>query len=444
MLGVFAMLKFRDYMDKDFNFEFKDKEIEKITADITKESRREFGRTFKSAAETAEKERGRDESLVAPGTDIGSPVVTGNAPLSYGATPAGAIEMVMPTSPEQMSTQATAQTPAESTMTAVPKYSPSVSDDHEATVAPVLSPSLTANDDEKELYAIAKPLRTYERDIADAIREKNESVASINLAAQVKRQTNEKSGGEPAHRSQAEKASCTGLVVLLSLILVLASASFVGVSYYFYSINKPTEIVETSTSIIAADTHIDIDITDLKNDAIVSEIKKALAHEGSTSAIVEIKLLSTQTDNEQNEIVTVMPIGKFFELFGRSAQPALARALGAEWMIGFQKQNGLSEPFILTRVQSFDASFGGMLDWEKNMLANLLQILPKTEVVGANLNAKFSDTIIRNKDVRVLKDSFGNTMLMYSFLDTKNLLIATNEQTFREVLGRFFSSQIVR
>ena len=56
----------------------------------------------------------------------------------------------------------------------------------------------------------------------------------------------------------------------------------------------------------------------------------------------------------------------------------------------------------------------------------------------------FEDRIIRNKDVRVMKDSAGNIVLLYGFLDQKNLVITTNEQTFQEILNRFFASHIVR
>ncbi len=388
---------------------FKDKEIERVTSDLTKANRREFGRTFKSAAENV-----------------------GEGALEY--QPDSAEPIKNPAAPDVSNLSIT---PADATSPAV--STPGVSG--------ILDAAATQDESKKELYRIARPLRTYERDIAEAIRSKNESVASINIAAQEKRQEKriEKNEPAPIHTEQVAQKS---IVFLISLIMIFASVSIIAIAYYMFA-NHEKSVTPATPSIIATNEKTELDITGQTGPQILEKIKVAGGQSIKQNDLLEIEL-SEKTDKGT---VKILP-QRFFELTAKNAPASLDRALGQDWVLGFHNI-GTNEPFIFASVASFGNVVDGMLRWEKDMAENLeplfggvgSEALSASQIISTSTPvvvapSKFVDLIIKNKDVRALKNSSGKIVLLYSFLDPKNLVITTNEQTFREILNRFFSSQL--
>lgn len=381
-------------MDEENKFDFKDEEINKLTADLAKANKREFGDAFKSASIEIEKNDSPEDEFEAATKTVTEKVVQN-------------------------------QIPPQTTSTAIPTGS--------------TPPETEAEKAKKELYTIAKPLRTYERDVAEAIRQKNESVASINLAAQKKE---EKTGIKREMKTSAPQATGRGLILLISSVLILAGVSFAGwVIYYFINKPAPVVVVTAPRSIITTDTQITLNTSNLNQENIQNEIKNVFNTQTEKNKLVGI-LINDSVSGEEKEISTE----KFINLFAATAPTSLSRALGPQFVFGFQNIQ-TNEPFIFTRVSSFDNAFDGMLRWEKGMKKDTEKIFP----VGTNplgptntIQENFQDMVIKNKDTRVLKDSFGNIVLMYSFLDRENLVITTNEQTFVEILNRFFASKTVR
>jgi hypothetical protein len=52
--------------------------------------------------------------------------------------------------------------------------------------------------------------------------------------------------------------------------------------------------------------------------------------------------------------------------------------------------------------------------------------------------------VVKNKDTRILRDSHGNTVLLYSFINKETLIITTNEATFNEIYDRLTVSSFKR
>jgi hypothetical protein len=76
-----------------------------------------------------------------------------------------------------------------------------------------------------------------------------------------------------------------------------------------------------------------------------------------------------------------------------------------------------------------------MIKWEGNIVNDLKAIFP------APLETKFlmgfEDKEIQNHDTRVLNDRDGNSVLIYSFINQKYLVIAQNEEPIKEIFRRF-------
>lgn len=375
------------------DLEFKDKEIEKIATGLNKEGKHEFGQAFKQAIAQNE----------------------GNLEVHQAEVANAEAEAVGKKATDEALSGAT------KTDTSTPKYDP-----------------------------VLKTLQTYERDIAEAIRNKDASVTSINLAKQKKQLEEEKqrmaSGGKAAEKTPAEKierrekASRSGLTILVSLVLILAGVGLFGSIYYFIS-NRPAPVVPVSPSLITVDQTQTSDIFGLGGSDVSLEVIRLMnSVEGGEDHLTRIKLMDGVAE-QKSEITP----GKFFELAAKNAPGTLGRALGGEWVLGAYGSGSASVPFILTSVASYENAFEGMLRWEANIATDFGPMFIKSsDKISEVTGRSFEDQIIRNKDVRVLRDTSGNIVLLYSFLDQKNLVITTSENAFAEILNRFFSSRIVR
>lgn len=143
---------------------------------------------------------------------------------------------------------------------------------------------------------------------------------------------------------------------------------------------------------------------------------------------------------------TPITTAKLLEKIEASAPAPLVRALGQTPTLGVHGFRG-GKPFLIWSVSSYDHAFDGMLSWEKNMLRDIgplfgisvRDIVEKaasttSEVLGNTIAIK--DIIIRNKDVRAAYDPKGEIIFLYSFIDKETLVLSTNEDTLRFLLGK--------
>ncbi len=87
-------------------------------------------------------------------------------------------------------------------------------------------------------------------------------------------------------------------------------------------------------------------------------------------------------------------------------------------------------PFMVMKTTNFDAVFGGLLSSEPTLPEDLdLFISSSTEALAS----KFTDELIQNHDIRVLKNESGRDALVYGFVNSSNIIITSNRETFSEV-----------
>jgi tRNA(His) 5'-end guanylyltransferase len=56
--------------------------------------------------------------------------------------------------------------------------------------------------------------------------------------------------------------------------------------------------------------------------------------------------------------------------------------------------------------------------------------------------AEFVDSVISNRDVRILKDGAGNIILIYVFTDNNTLVITSSETTMKMVAEKLLGSKV--
>lgn len=157
-------------------------------------------------------------------------------------------------------------------------------------------------------------------------------------------------------------------------------------------------------------------------------------------AILQIVPVDTVTDPSGAVSTTPITFEEFLTALGTRAPAELSRALGDDFFFGMHTVDE-NAPVIIVPVSSYERAFAAMLAWEKDMNADLEPLFtplsPQTTASDGTLVRRvFEDTVIRNYDVRALKDDAGTVQLYYSFPTRNVLIIAESVYSFAEVLGR--------
>jgi hypothetical protein len=130
----------------------------------------------------------------------------------------------------------------------------------------------------------------------------------------------------------------------------------------------------------------------------------------------------------------------FLTTIGARAPEGLAAALESEFFFGIHTVDE-NAPLLVVPVKSYERAFAAMLEWEETMNQDLSPMFTAVspQTIGTNglpIERKFEDTVMRNYDVRVLKDDAGTIQLYYSFPTRNILIIAESQYSFTEILSR--------
>ncbi len=156
---------------------------------------------------------------------------------------------------------------------------------------------------------------------------------------------------------------------------------------------------------------------------------------GAILQIIPVRNVET----EEGEVPVPVTSSEFFAALGARAPEGLVRALGDSFFFGIHTVDE-NAPIMIIPVVSYERALAGMRDWEELMNADLEPIFTQlpTQKLAENLvtERSFDDMVIRNYDVRALKDDAGVVQLYYSFPTRNVLIIAESQFSFAEILGR--------
>lgn len=284
----------------------------------------------------------------------------------------------------------------------------------------------SVSNNQENYFKVVKPIRTYERDLAEFIRDKEASKAQIHLEEQKKNTSKKKERNFRKEPLLMKKIIIGGLVFLVVLGMILVSLEISRVIRERKIIKsvpvKPEQQIQDT--IIRADALKVVSISELKKDTLISTIN---SQKEDVQSGINIIYLTQKTPGGE------IPISaKDFVSIAENAPQSLLRALGDKAVFGFVSTETLS-PFVILEVESFDHTFAGMFSWEKNVAKDLKDILAK----DLEPRSGFEDATSRNRDLRILRARGGETIVLYSFLDNKHLVITDKEEAFREILNRF-------
>jgi hypothetical protein len=293
-------------------------------------------------------------------------------------------------------------------------------------------------------------LRTYESDIADALKKKNTSVASIAAAEQEKHPPKIKREMTPALKN----------VLMLSISLAFIGVSILIFGLFFFNLQGKKSVaipaIEKS-KILATEATQQIPLHAADN-TLQLFITGRDAMSGNNHSLVGIEFSTTTTKNNKT-IVSKIGAQEFFTRMQTQAPSWLIRSFAPEYLAAYFNTNGDWQPVWIVRVDSYENAFSGMLKWEETMATDLAPLYslassesqmdqgPTNQAALENSTSQpgeFADLIINNKSTRVLIGNLGEPVLYYAFPDKNTLIITPSLDAFKEILARLTTSQFVQ
>lgn len=254
--------------------------------------------------------------------------------------------------------------------------------------------------------------------------------------------------GEEEHelekKESASKSNKDILMFLTGLAMIIAASILLFFLFSFKQRVNISPVITQSGSIIFTDQSVSKPIDGLTKERVAEVVFNQVSNTGVKIGGMEAIYLT------ENNIK--INFARFVSLIKSELDQIHISVIDEDFLIGaMSKENNPSrtefgEFFILLKTLSFDDVFPVMKIWEKNMFRDLSGFLGIN--VSSSTNYLFTkdweDSVILNKNARVLKDQAGDIVLMYIFVTDEHVLITNSEMATKEVMIRLTTSQVKR
>ena len=286
------------------------------------------------------------------------------------------------------------------------------------------------------------PLHTYTSDFSERIDQKQASTFTV-LAAQ-------QDAGIVRAKPAPKKRRW--LPVTAAVLLIVLGTGGLYAAYQYSGLGEPKEQTLGVPSLILADEKMELQGPDYRQDLADAAAQPLV--EGNI-LVTYVTAASTTPLGLQN---APQPGGALIRLLNLGAPDILLRNVDLASTVGVVSSGGETAPFFLLRVNSYERTFAGMLGWENTMLRDLAplypefpapEVVPDTSTttmpiiapVPMNAPRSFTDDVVANRDVRVLRDGAGRTLLLYGYSDKETLIIARDEVAFATLVSRLTATR---
>jgi hypothetical protein len=280
-------------------------------------------------------------------------------------------------------------------------------------------------------------LHTYKTDFSDRIDSRKASTFSV-LAA-------EADAGKLKARPAAKKVNV--LPAILGLLLIVVGSGGVYVAYTVLKSSAPVTITGVGVpSLISYDDKKEVSGTGTELQRAISDAATLPLPTGN----VLITYVSSASTTAKGIVATAQPGGVLIQGLQLPAPDILLRNLSIESTVGIVHAGDEIRPFFVMKSTSYERSRYGMLAWEPTMASDLAILYPPyaltaiapvatstaTSTPRSSTPKTFTDAVIANHDVRVLRDVSGRSIMVYGYYDKETFVIARDEAAFTEIVRR--------
>ena len=305
--------------------------------------------------------------------------------------------------------------------------------------APPPPPPITPPKVEEKL----SPIHTYKSDFADRIDQKGASTFSVLAAEQ---------DTQPKAIVVKKKSSVAAVSIAVALIVLGGGGLGTAVWYVMHSNVLPGSPLR-APSLVFADEQVQLTSS---GPELMSELA-ALANEPLPDGNVLVVYVTEATTTTKGQVIeTPRTGGALIKAMQLPAPDILLRNVSEESTVGIVNAGGETRPFFVFGVTSYERTFAGMLAWERSMARDLVTLYPArgegdlapsgtSATIGTSTpvfaepvrpQTAFVDAIVSNHDVRILRDTRGQSLILYGYVGKNLLILARDEAAYAALIGR--------
>ncbi len=277
-----------------------------------------------------------------------------------------------------------------------------------------------------EGYPIIEQVHTYREDLADIVSKDKLSLSRIAMMQGTANKGLAQDNTPPKKRAN--------ILLIISIALVVMGIGIAG-AVFMLAVERNT-IEAPSQNILQNSRYI-----------IFAESNEIINLPGSTKTEIGAEIAGfTENFREEQSVKEIIPKAEsgerapLYDLFTTTnarMPEALPRAIADRFFLGLYSLRGVTYPFLLYYVDSYDIAYPSMLEWEGFMPDDMSFLFPKPPRVGTTTQSFiFKDRVIANNDARSYEDSEGRSAFFYMFLDDNTILMARSADTVRMVEDR--------
>lgn len=277
----------------------------------------------------------------------------------------------------------------------------------------------------------AQAVHTLSSDLTNALYAKKGTVIKVALAEEEKRRM--------LDQGRALYSKQNIFFIVASIIFVLAG---LGLITFFLIKQNPTANTNTQTVTLPAyiftDGNITVSLTDKTKEESRALIASAVASIQSNETVVGIYPMYTINETEQ-----LVSFSQFNTILALDIPPTVMSNFIGAFMIGSHRSSDSVVPFLVLKTISEENARVAMFAWESTLYDAGVKSFGLESKLSL-VDKSFENTIIRNKDARVLRDENGEIVLIYTFLDKQTLIITTKPDTIALAIERLNLERIIK
>ena len=285
-----------------------------------------------------------------------------------------------------------------------------------------------------------KPLQTYQGDIESLVESKKVSVVSI-AAAEAER--NASTPGQKApDRSFGELVSSrTSLYAGGGVLILLALGAL---AYVFLQGGTVAPAPAAPAPFLFVDeTQAVQTTTEESRDELMSALVAAKGQVRlSVGLVARLAVAAPVGASDSAASESEMDAQTFLQIIAPDIPQNFLRTVEPRFLLGVHSYDE-NAPFLILKVDSYETAYSGLLTWESTLYGGLLPLFARnpspranSDTASSSTHSTFIDAIVENRDARAVKNSAGDILLLWTFLDRRTVVITTNNATLREVISR--------
>ena len=287
-----------------------------------------------------------------------------------------------------------------------------------------------------EKRPIVPSLHTLKDDLYDLVRVRKMSlIHAATLETERKKKSADVGGAATATKTK-RRVRLFRLFLAMSIFLALGGAALFAV-FIVQTERTTTAPANFGTALIFAEQTLGFPLSPALSPREVRQQLASSRFQGNLTLGAVLRIVPTILSEAGERPATAI---EFMKASASEVPDELLRGLANDFFFGVHTVDE-NVPFIILPISSYENAFAAMLSWEPLLNEGLFPLFPRVhyervDEQGFPTLVRFEDMIIKNYDVRALRDAEGEIRMLYSFPSHNILIIAESPHSFIEALAR--------